>query len=133
VIKSLQRSAWTVPVVSHWGISGRAPFPELAGSWAGKVHFRADLQLLRQSERGRQGACLAALMAKYPDIKGPRRRHGRRSASPNAYDAMQLTALALNKAGVNRRREAARRFFLGIDSYQGPDQELHKTLHRRQP
>ena len=38
VIKSLQRSAWSVPIVSHWGISG-GRFPELAGSWAGKVHF----------------------------------------------------------------------------------------------
>ncbi len=34
VVKSLQRSAWTVPVVSHWGISG-GRFPELAGSLAG--------------------------------------------------------------------------------------------------
>jgi branched-chain amino acid transport system substrate-binding protein len=31
VVKSLQKSAWTVPVVSHWGISG-GRFPELAGS-----------------------------------------------------------------------------------------------------
>ncbi|MFZ0763116.1 MAG: ABC transporter substrate-binding protein, partial [Bradyrhizobium sp.] len=38
VMKSLQKSAWVAPVVSHWGISG-GRFPELAGSWAGKVHF----------------------------------------------------------------------------------------------
>src|SRR6201989_2673931 len=38
VVKSLQKSAWAVPVVSHWGISG-GRFPELAGSWASKVHF----------------------------------------------------------------------------------------------
>ena len=53
VVKSLQQSAWTVPVVSHWGISG-GRFPELAGSWAGKVAFRADLQFLRQARPSRQ-------------------------------------------------------------------------------
>jgi branched-chain amino acid transport system substrate-binding protein len=115
VIKSLQRSAWTVPVVSHWGISG-GRFPELAGSWAGKVHFVQTYSFFgNQSEAGKR--VLAALMAKYPDIKGPG------DVTPpvgvaNAYDAMQLTALALNKAGATDG-EKLREGFLGIDNYQG--------------
>ena len=115
VVKSLQRSAWTVPVVSHWGISG-GRFPELAGSWAGKVHFVQTYSFFgNQSDVGKR--VLAALMAKYPDIKGPG------DVTPpvgvaNAYDAMQLTALALNKAGVTDG-EKLREGFLGIDSYQG--------------
>jgi branched-chain amino acid transport system substrate-binding protein len=115
VIKSLQRSAWTVPIVSHWGISG-GRFPELAGSWAGKVHFVQTYSFFcNQSEVGKR--VLAALMAKYPDIKGPG------DVTPpvgvaNAYDAMQLTALALNKAGATDG-EKLREGFLGIDNYQG--------------
>jgi branched-chain amino acid transport system substrate-binding protein len=115
VIKSLQRSAWSVPVVSHWGISG-GRFPELAGSWAGKVHFVQTYSFFgQQSEVGKK--VLAALMAKYSDIKGPG------DVAPpvgvaNAYDAMQLTAMAINKAG-STEGSAVREAFLGIDSYQG--------------
>src|ERR1700684_3816934 len=62
VVKSLQRSAWTVPVGSHWGISG-GRFPELAGSWAGKVHFVQTYSFFGlQNEGGKR--VLAALMAK---------------------------------------------------------------------
>ena len=115
VIKSLQRSAWTVPIVSHWGISG-GRFPELAGSWAGKVHFVQTYSFFgNQNEAGKR--VLAALMAKYPDIKGPG------DVTPpvgvaNAYDAMQLTALALDKAGATNG-DKLRQGFLEIDSYQG--------------
>jgi branched-chain amino acid transport system substrate-binding protein len=115
VIKSLQRSAWSVPVVSHWGISG-GRFPELAGSWAGKVHFVQTYSFFgQQSEIGKK--VLAALMAKYPDIKGPG------DVAPpvgvaNAYDAMQLTALAIAKAG-STDGSAVRDGFLGIDNYKG--------------
>ena len=38
VVRSIQRLAWNVPVVSHWGISG-GRFPELAGSSARRVEF----------------------------------------------------------------------------------------------
>jgi branched-chain amino acid transport system substrate-binding protein len=115
VIKSLQRSAWTVPIVSHWGISG-GRFPELAGSWAGKVHFVQTYSFFgNQNEAGKR--VLAALMAKYPDIKGPG------DVTPpvgvaNAYDAMQLTALALDKAGATDG-DKLRQGLLEIDSYQG--------------
>jgi branched-chain amino acid transport system substrate-binding protein len=115
VIKSLQRSAWTVPIVSHWGISG-GRFPELAGSWAGKVHFVQTYSFFgNQNEAGKR--VLAAAMAKYPDIKGPG------DVTPpvgvaNAYDAMQLTALALTKAGATDG-EKLREGLLGIENYQG--------------
>jgi branched-chain amino acid transport system substrate-binding protein len=115
VIKSLQRSAWSVPVISHWGISG-GRFPELAGSWAGKVHFVQTYSFFgQQKEVGKK--VLAALMAKYPDIKGPGE-----VAPPvgvaNAYDAMQLTALAIDKAG-STDGPAVRDGFLGIETYKG--------------
>jgi branched-chain amino acid transport system substrate-binding protein len=115
VIKSLQRSAWSVPIVSHWGISG-GRFPELAGSWAGKVHFIQTYSFFGpQKDVGKK--VLAALMARYPDIKAPG------DVAPpvgvaNAYDAMQLTALAIDKAG-STDGSAVRDGFLGIDNYKG--------------
>src|ERR1700761_9495864 len=115
VVKSLQKSAWTVPVVSHWGISG-GRFPELAGSWAGKVHFVQTYSFFGNlNDVGKK--VLAEAMKKYPDIKGPG------DVTPpvgvaNAYDAMQLTALALAKAGSSEGPKL-REGFLAIDSYQG--------------
>jgi branched-chain amino acid transport system substrate-binding protein len=115
VMKALQKSAWTVPVVSHWGISG-GRFPELAGSWAGRVHFVQTYSFFGpQNDVGKR--VLAALMAKYPDVKGPG------DVTPpvgvaNAYDAMQLTALAITKAGSTEGPKM-REGFLAIDDYQG--------------
>ena len=115
VVKSLQRSAWMVPVVSHWGISG-GRFPELAGSWAGKVHFVQTYSFFGpQNAVGKR--VLAAMMAKYPDVKGPG------DVTPpvgvaNAYDAMQLIALAIAKAGSTEGPKL-REGLLGIESYQG--------------
>ena len=115
VVKSLQRSAWTVPVVSHWGISG-GRFPELAGSWAGKVHFVQTYSFFGpQNDVGKR--VLAAMKAKYPDVKGPG------DVTPpvgvaNAYDAMQLIGLAIAKAGSTEGPKL-REGFLGIESYQG--------------
>lgn len=96
VIKGMQRMAWTAPVVSHWGISG-GRFPELAGSWASRVHF-----IQTYSFFGKQGpvgeAVIKALMAKYPDIKAvgdivpP-------VGVANAYDALMLVAMATQAAG----------------------------------
>ena len=115
VVKSLQRSAWTVPVVSHWGISG-GRFPELAGSWAGKVHFVQTYSFFGpQNDVGKR--VLAAMMAKYPDVKGAG------DVTPpvgvaNAYDAMQLVGLAIAKAG-STEGEKLREGFLAIENYQG--------------
>jgi branched-chain amino acid transport system substrate-binding protein len=115
VVKSLQRSGWSVPVVSHWGISG-GRFTELAGSWANKVHFVQTYSFFGpQNDVGKR--VLAEMMAKYPDVKGPG------DVTPpvgvaNAYDAMQLTALALAKAG-STDGDKLREGFLKIESYQG--------------
>lgn len=115
VMKSLQRAAWSVPVVSHWGISG-GRFPELAGSWAGKVHFVQTYSFFgNQGDVGKK--VLSALMAKYPDIKGPG------DVSPpvgvaNAYDAMMITALGLEKAG-STDGEKLRQGLLAVENYKG--------------
>jgi branched-chain amino acid transport system substrate-binding protein len=115
MMKSLERMEWTVPVVSHWGISsGR--FPELAGKGAQQVEF-----IQTYSFFGPQGAVgqkvLAALQAKYPDIKGPG------DVTPpvgvaNAYDAMHLMALAITKAG-STEGDKIRQGLYGIETYEG--------------
>src|ERR1700731_2113712 len=115
VMKALQKSAWTVPVISHWGISG-GRFPELAGSWAGKVHFVQTYSFFgAQNDIGKR--VLAAMMAKYPDVKGPG------DVTPpvgvaNAYDAMQITALAIGKAGSTDGPKL-REGLLAVENYQG--------------
>jgi branched-chain amino acid transport system substrate-binding protein len=60
---------------------------------------------------------LAALMAKYPDIKGPG------DVTPpvgvaNAYDAMQIVALGLAKAG-SADGEKLREGLLAVENYRG--------------
>src|SRR5688500_19073445 len=96
VVKSLDRMGWKVPVVSHWGPAG-GRFTELAGPSAPSVHFVQTYSFFgKQSPVGEK--VLKALMAKYPDIKGPG------DVTPavgvaNAYDAMMLTAAAIQNAG----------------------------------
>lgn len=115
MMKSLGRLGWKVPVVSHWGISG-GRFPELAGNMAEKVHF-----VQTHSFFGKQNAIgeklLKRLITKYDDINGPE------DVIPpvgvaNAYDAMHLTALAINKAG-STDGDAIRKAFLSIGPYNG--------------
>lgn len=115
VIRGLERMGWEVPVVSHWGISG-GRFPELAGSWAGKVAFVQTYSFFgAQNEVGHR--VMAALKAKYPDVKGPG------DAIPpvgiaNAYDALHLTALAIDKAG-STDGDKVRQAFYQIGPYPG--------------
>ena len=96
VVKSLDRMGWMPPIVSHWGPAG-GRFTELAGPSAKNVHFVQTYSFFgNQSPVGQK--VLKALMAKYPDIKGPG------DVTPavgvaNAYDAMMLTALAIQAAG----------------------------------
>jgi branched-chain amino acid transport system substrate-binding protein len=96
VMKSRERMGWTAPVVSHWGISG-GRFPELAGPTAGDAHF-----IQTYSFFGKQGPVgervLAALMKKYPQIKGPQDVFAP-VGTANAYDAMHILALAIAQAG----------------------------------
>src|SRR5258706_5861722 len=115
VMKSIQRMGWPVPVVSHWGISG-GRFPELAGAMAEKVDFVQTYSFFgAQSDVGKK--VMAALMAKYPDIKGPG------DVLPpvgvaNAYDAMNLVALAIAKAG-GTDGDKIRQALYQIDDHQG--------------
>ncbi len=96
VMKSLERMSWSVPVVSHWGISG-GRFAELAGPAAKNVQFIQTYSFFgKQNDVGQK--VLGALKARYPDIKGPG------DVIPpvgvaNAYDAMMILALAIEKAG----------------------------------
>lgn len=115
VIKGMQRTAWTAPVVSHWGISG-GRFPELAGSWASKVHFVQTYSFFgKQTPVGQK--VVKALMARYPDIKGvgdivpP-------VGVANAYDAAMLLAMAIEAAG-STDGEKIRAALEGLGSYQG--------------
>jgi len=115
VVKSLDRMGWKVPVVSHWGPAG-GRFTELAGPSAKEVHFIQTYSFFgKQSPVGEK--VLKALMAKYPDIKGPG------DITPavgvaNAYDGMMLAAIAIQKAG-STNSDAIREGFYKIDSYDG--------------
>ena len=115
VVKALQRAAWTVPVVSHWGISG-GRFSELAGSWANRVQFIQTYSFFGpQNAVGKK--VIAAMEAKYPDVKDVG------DITPpvgvaNAYDAMELTALAIEKAGSTDGAKI-REGFQSIGKYAG--------------
>jgi branched-chain amino acid transport system substrate-binding protein len=115
VVKSLDRMGWDVPIVSHWGPSG-GRFSELAGPSAAKVHFIQTYSFSgKLSPKGE--AVLAALKKKYPEIKSLA------DVTPavgiaNAYDAMHLTALAIQKAGSTDGPKV-RQGFYDIDSYDG--------------
>src|SRR5580765_6619015 len=115
VVKSLDRMGWDVPIVSHWGPAG-GRFSELAGPSGAKVHFIQTFSFAGTlSPKGE--AVLAALKKKYPEIKSLA------DVTPavgiaNAYDAMNLTALAIAKAG-SVEGPKIREAFYAIDSYDG--------------
>jgi len=115
VVKSLERMGWKPPIVSHWGPAG-GRFSELAGPNAKEVHFIQTYSFFgKQSPVGDK--VLKALMAKYSDIKGPG------DVTPavgvaNAYDAMMLTALAIQNAG-STAGPAIREGYYKIGEYQG--------------
>jgi len=115
VMKSLQRINWTVPIISHWGISG-GRFPELAGPWSQKVAFVQTYSFFGKLNPVGQ-KLFAELKAKYPDIKGPG------DVLPpvgvaNAYDAMHLVALAIKSAG-STDGDKMRQALENIDRYEG--------------
>ena len=122
VVKSLDRMGWMPPIVSHWGPAG-GRFTELAGPSAPNVHFVQTYSFFgKQTPIGQK--VLKALMAKYPDIKGPG------DVTPavgvaNAYDAMMLTAMAIQNAGSTDGHKV-REGFYKIGRYEG----LIKTYER---
>ena len=115
VVKSLDRMGWKVPIVSHWGPAG-GRFTELAGPNGKDVVFVQTYSFFgKQTPTGER--VLEALKKKYPDVKGPG------DATPavgiaNAYDAMHLVALAIEKAG-STDGDAIRQGFYKIDNYDG--------------
>lgn len=115
MMKSRERMGWNVPVVSHWGISG-GRFPELAGPTAGEAHFVQTYSFF-----GKQGPVgermMAALMKKYPEIKGPEDIFSP-VGTANAYDAMHLLALAIDKAG-STDGDAIRMALQNLGTYEG--------------
>ncbi|MFL5150851.1 MAG: ABC transporter substrate-binding protein [Microvirga sp.] len=115
VVKSLDRMGWKVPIVSHWGPAG-GRFTELAGPSAREVVFIQTYSFFgKLSPVGER--VLTALKAKYPDVKGPG------DVTPavgvaNAYDALHLAALAIEKAG-STKGEAIRDAMYKIDRHEG--------------
>ncbi|WP_342652992.1 ABC transporter substrate-binding protein [Pseudomonas sp. F3-2] len=115
VVKSLDRMGWDVPVVSHWGPAG-GRFGELAGPGASRVHF-IQTYVFTEHNNARGDALLASLKAAYPQIKSLA------DVTPavgiaNAYDALHLSALAIEKAG-NTEGKAVRDGFYAITDYDG--------------
>ncbi|GAA5231655.1 ABC transporter substrate-binding protein [Verticiella sediminum] len=115
VVKSLDRMGWQVPIVSHWGPAG-GRFTELAGPNARNVHFVQTYSFFgEQSPVGEK--VIAALKAKYADVKGPE------NITPavgvaNAYDGMMLAARAIEAAG-STDGDAIRQGFYKIGKYEG--------------
>ena len=101
IVKGRAKIGWNVPTVSHWGISG-GRFAELTGELSESVVFVQTYSFFgKQSDVGER--VIAALRAKH-GIKGPEDILAP-VGTANAYDAMQLVALAIEKAGA---AEAAR-------------------------
>ncbi len=115
VVKSMDRMGWKVPIVSHWGPAG-GRFTELAGPNGKDVHFVQTYSFFgKLSPVGER--VVAALKAKYPSIKGLD------DITPavgvaNAYDGMNLAALAIAAAG-STDGDAVRQGFYKIGKYEG--------------
>ena len=124
VVKSLDRMGWEVPVVSHWGPAG-GRFSELAGPNADRVHF-IQTYVFTEKNSAKGDEVLSALKARYPEIQSLA------DITPavgiaNAYDAMHLSALAIEKAG-STDGTAVRNGFYAIDSYAGLIKEYKKPF-----
>lgn len=116
VVKSLDRMGWQVPIVSHWGPPG-GRFNELAGPNAGSVHFVQTYSFFGNEPSAVRDRVIAAMQAKYSNVKGPE------DITPaigvaNAYDAMHLTALAIDAAG-STAGPAIRDGFYKVGSFDG--------------
>jgi branched-chain amino acid transport system substrate-binding protein len=123
VMKSRERMGWMVPVISHWGISG-GRFPELAGPTAGDADFVQTYSFFgKLSPVGQR--VFAALQKKYPQIKGPEDVFAP-VGTANAYDAMNILALAIAQAG-STDADAIR---AALEDLKTPYQGLIKTYTR---
>ncbi|PYO03364.1 MAG: ethanolamine utilization protein EutN [Candidatus Rokuibacteriota bacterium] len=96
VVKSRAKIGWNVPTISHWGISG-GRFAELTGELSESVVFVQTYSFFgKQSEVGDR--VISALKAKF-GVKGPEDILAP-VGTANAYDAMHIVALAIEKAGA---------------------------------
>ena len=96
VVKSRAKIGWDVPTISHWGISG-GRFPELTGELADSVVFVQTYSFFgKQSDVGER--VIAALKTRF-GVKGPEDILAP-VGTANAYDAMHLVAMAIEKAGA---------------------------------
>jgi len=128
VVKSLERMDWDVPIVSHWGPAG-GRFGELAGATADRVHFIQTFTFT-DTESGKSGDIFKKLQAKFPEIKSIA------DVTPavgiaNAYDAMHLTAIAIEKAG-NTKGKDIRNGYYAIDKYDGLIKSYSKPFSKDQ-
>lgn len=115
VMKSLDRMGWNVPVVSHWGISG-GRFNELAGPRYKDVRFMQTYSFFgKQNPVGVK--VMAELKKRYPEIKAADDILAPVGVA-NSYDAMMLTALALDAAG-STDGDKLREGFYKIPDYAG--------------
>jgi branched-chain amino acid transport system substrate-binding protein len=121
VMRSLTRINWDVPIVSHWGISG-GRFPELAGNIASKVEFVQTYSFFnKQSNVGEK--VLNKLNQKF-QLKEPNQILAPVGIA-NAYDALMLTAKAIEIAGTTEG-EKLQAAFLNLPQYKG----LIKTYNK---
>ena len=114
--------SWQAPVVSHWGISG-GRFPELAGPTAGDAHFIQTFSFFGKLNPAGERV-LAALKTKY-GVKGPEDVFAPVGVA-NAYDALNLLALAVEQAGstdADKVREA-------LENLKAPYEGLIKTYNK---
>src|SRR5437762_8636704 len=96
VVKSRAKIGWDVSTVSHWGISG-GRFADLTGELSESVVFVQTYSFFgKQSDVGER--VIAALKARF-GIKGPEDILAP-VGTANAYDAMHLVGLAIEKAGA---------------------------------
>lgn len=115
VMKSLDRMGWKVPVVSHWGISG-GRFDELAGPRYKDVHFVQTFSFSgRLNPVGER--VLGELKKRVSSIKGPADVLAPVGVA-NAYDALMLTAMAIDKAG-STDGDKIRAAFYALPEYAG--------------
>lgn len=114
MMKSLARLDWDVPVVSHWGISG-GRFSELAGPDASKVVFVQTYSFY--GEQSPVGEKVLTGLDKTFGLSGPSEILAP-VGTANAYDALHLTALALDVAEVTDGPQL-RDAFYNLPTYEG--------------
>ena len=114
-MKSLMRLGWDVPVVSHWGPTG-GRFPELAGEEAASRVVFMQTYSFFDAKGERSEALMSKLQEKY-DVAGPEDVIAP-VGTANAYDAMNLVALALDTA-ESLDGPTLRDSFYNLPTYEG--------------